>query len=168
MDNQFFTYRNLGEDYISLGNDIRLGTPTAVFGVSEAHKYLLSSLPEQKILYIAPDGVSAAKAYKSISALSGKSCALLNAKDEVILYKDALSKDALYKRLTALHLMQTGVQIVIADVESIMQLFPANLDSIRFEAGREYDYSGLPQKLVQMGYTREYRSEERRVGKECM
>ena len=52
--------------------------------------------------------------------------------------------------------MQTGVQIVIADVESIMQLFPANLDSIRFEAGREYDYSGLPQKLVQMGYTREY------------
>ena len=156
MDNQFFTYRNLGEDYISLGNDIRLGTPTAVFGVSEAHKYLLSSLPEQKILYIAPDGVSAAKAYKSISALSGKSCALLNAKDEVILYKDALSKDALYKRLTALHLMQTGAQIVIADVESIMQLFPVKLDSICFEAGREYDYSGLPQKLVQMGYTREY------------
>ncbi|MDE7265792.1 MAG: DEAD/DEAH box helicase, partial [Clostridia bacterium] len=153
---QFFTYRNLGGNYDSLGNDVRLGTPTAVFGVSEPHKYLLSALPEQKILYITSDGVSAAKAYSYISALSGKSCAHLCAKDEVILYKDALSKDTLYKRLSAIHSMCSGARIVVADVESVMQLFPAQIDFINFEVGRDYDYSAIPQKLVQMGYTREY------------
>ncbi|MDE6001393.1 MAG: hypothetical protein K2G96_03640, partial [Clostridia bacterium] len=103
MKANFFNCKNLTGDYCALENDVRLGTPTAVFGVSEAHKYLTASLFDGKTLYIAPDSVAAGKAFTAICALSGKKCVLLPAKDEVILYKDALSKDALFRRLSAIY-----------------------------------------------------------------
>ena len=161
MIKDFFTFENLGGDYAALENDIRLGTPTAAFGLSDAHKYLLSALPGQKILYIAADSIAAQKAYASISVLSGKNCVLLPAKDEVILYKDALSKDAVYRRISAIHGMLDGADCVVADIEAVMQLFPAKIEVIDFKTGEDYDYSSLPQKLVKMGYTREYAADTR-------
>lgn len=161
MKADFFTYRNLAGDYESLGNELRLGTPTAVFGVSDAHKYLISSLPVSKVLYIAADSVSAGKAFASVSVLSGKRCVLLPAKDDVILYKDALSKDALFRRITALSEIYDGAEITVCDIESVMQLVPSHVDGIEFETGGEVDYMSLPRKLVEMGYTREYSVESR-------
>ena len=103
MIKDFFNFKNLQGDYAALENDIRLGTPTAAFGLFDSHKYLLASLPQQKVIYLTADGIAAQNAYNSISVLSGKKCALLTAKDEVILYKDALSKDALYRRISAIY-----------------------------------------------------------------
>ncbi len=156
MKQNFFTYKNLGGDYAALEPDIRLGTPTAVFGLSESHKYLLAALTQTKMLYIAPDAISAQHAYAAISTLSGKKCALLPAKDDVILYKDAVSKDALLRRVTAVYQMMNGADFTVCDVESVMQLFPAKAYGFTIKAGEDYDYSALPQRLVQMGYTREY------------
>lgn len=161
MIKDFFTFENLGGDYAALATDIRLGTPTAAFGLSDAHKYLISSLPRQKVLYIAADNIAAQKAYDSVSVLSGKNCVLLPAKDEVILYKDALSKDAVFRRISAVYGMLNGADIVVADIEAIMQLFPAKIDAICLKTGEEYDYLSLPQKLVKMGYTREYAADTR-------
>lgn len=161
MNENFFTYRNLSDDYTAVENDIRLGTPTAAFGVSDELKYLLASLSHRQTLYVTADAVSAAKAHKSISVLSGKKCVQLPAKDEVILYKDALSKDALFNRLTAVHALQNGADIIVADVQALMQLVPARVESITFEAGGDYDYSVLPSKLVGMGYSREYLPDSR-------
>ncbi len=156
MKKGFFKYENLKGEYSALANDIRLGTPTAAFGLSETHKQLLASLTSGKLLYITADPVSARKAYEGISVLSGKSCALLPAKDEVILYKDAVSKDALFRRITAIRAMLGGAECVVCDVEALMQLFPASVAFIRFEKGDETDYGALPGNLVKMGYTREY------------
>ena len=156
MTENFFTYRNLGGDYPALENDIRLGTPTAAFGLSEPHKYLVASLIQGKVLYVTADALSAQKAYASISVLSGRKCVYLPPKDEVILYKDAISKDALFRRLSAVHEILCGAEIVVCDVEAIMQLFPADVPFITFKKGEEYDYQTLSQKLVKMGYTREY------------
>lgn len=161
MNENFFTCRNLSGDYTAVENDIRLGTPTAAFGVSDELKYLLASLSHRQTLYVTADAVSAAKAHKSISVLSGKKCVQLPAKDEVILYKDALSKDALFNRLTAVHALQNGADIIVADVQALMQLVPARVESITFEAGGDYDYSVLPSKLVGMGYSREYLPDSR-------
>ena len=62
----------MGAEYSALCNDIRLGTPTAVFGVSDVHKYFIASLSEYRTLYITADMVLANKAYETISVLSGK------------------------------------------------------------------------------------------------
>ena len=161
MKSDFFTFDSIGGNYTALKNDIRLGTPTAVFGVSDAHKYLTACMAEGKVLYVTADAVTANKAFTSISALSGKKCALLPAKDEVILYKDALSKDALFRRITALYEISRGADIIICDAESAIQLVPSHIGSIHIKKDGEYDYASLPSRLIRMGYTREYSVESK-------
>ncbi|MCD8041339.1 MAG: transcription-repair coupling factor [Clostridia bacterium] len=155
----FFTYANLGGDYLSLGSDIRLGVPTAVFGVSDPHKYLTASLTQSKFVYIAADSVSAQRAAAAISALTGEKVALLAAKDDVLLYKDAVSKDALYARLTAVNAIDGGARITVCDAEAALQLFPAKTGNITFTVNGDCDYAALPAALVAMGYVREYEVE---------
>ncbi len=161
MNKNFFTYKNLGAEYTALQNELRLGTPTAVFGVSDSHKYFIASLSEYKTLYITADSVLAGRAYESISALSGKKCVLLPSKDEVVLYKDALSKDALFRRLTAIYEILSGAEIIVCNIEALMQLFPSELSCIKFTVGGEHDYQSLPQKLVAMGYSRLYSADSK-------
>ena len=156
MNKNFFSCDNLKGDYPALQNDVRLGTPTAVFGVSDSQKYLTAGLFEGVTLYIAPDHIAADKAYESISTLSGRKCARLTAKDDVLLYKDALSRDALFRRLVALHAVFCGAEVIVCDVEAALQLVPEEVPFIVFRKGSEVDFSSLPAKLVGMGYTREY------------
>ena len=159
MKANFFTYENLKGSYPAIGADISLGAPTAVFGVSDSQKYLTAALTQGRMLYIAADPVSADKAYEAISVLSGKKCARLYAKDDVLLYKDAVSKDALFRRIKAIYYILHGAQYIVCDVEAALQLVPAKLPSIDIKVGGDYDYQSLPSELVSMGYTREYAAE---------
>ena len=159
MKANFFTYENLKGSYPAIGADISLGAPTAVFGVSDSQKYLTAAFTQGRMLYIAADPVSADKAYEAISVLSGKKCARLYAKDDVLLYKDAVSKDALFRRIKAIYDILHGAQYIVCDVEAALQLVPAKLPSIDIKVGGDYDYQSLPSELVSMGYTREYAAE---------
>ena len=125
MKKAFFTYENLGGDYLSLENDLRLGVPTAVFGVQEPHKYLTAALDRGRFVYITADALSAQKAALSVSALCGEEAVLLTAKDDVLLYKEAVSREALFSRLTAAEKIYSGARITVCDIEAAMQLFPA-------------------------------------------
>ncbi len=161
MKRDFFTYRNLKGEYEALRQELRLGTPTAAFGLPETHKYLIASLTEGKMLYIAPDALSAQRAYSAISVLSGKRCVLLNAKDEVILYKNALSKDAVFKRISAIYEVLCDAEYIICEPLAVMQAVPSAIPSVKFCVGGEEDFAALPQLLVSLGYTREYSADER-------
>ena len=161
MNANFFTLENLMGDYVSLATDIRLGTPTAVFGVGDTQKYITVSALKSPVLYLCPDAVSARKSKASISVLSGKNVALISAKDEVLTYKEALSKDALFKRLSGLNDAQKGAQIIIADVESLMQLAPSKIRCLGLKVGDDFNYAELPQILIRMGYVREHLPESK-------
>ena len=156
MNADFFTFENLKGEYLSLKECIRLGTPTAVFGVSDAHKYMIASLPRGKVFYLVADGMAAERAVAAISAVSGRKCVRIAAKDDVVTCKTALSKDALFKRLFAVSEMQDDAEIIVCDVQAAMQLFPLKQRCITLEKGEEYNYQTLPETLVKMGYTREY------------
>lgn len=157
----FYTFQNLGGDYPAIENDIRLGAPTAVFGVADSRKYLVASMIDRPVLYIAADPVTAGKAYAAISVLSGKRCAYLAAKDDVLTYKTAVSKDALFRRIEGICSMYSGAEVIVCDVEAALQLLPDALPVISLSAGGEYDYSALPAMLVKMGYVREYSVESK-------
>lgn len=157
----FFSSENLKGDYPAIANDLRLGAPTAVFGVADSRKYLTASVIERPVLYIAADAVTAGKAYAAIKVLSGKKCALLSAKDDVLLYKTAVSKDALFRRIEGICGLLSGAEVVVCDVEAALQLVPAALPQITLKVNCEYDYAKLPALLVQMGYVREYSVESR-------
>lgn len=157
----FFTFENLGGDYPAIQNDLRLGAPTAVFGVAEPQKYLTASLMERPVLYITADAVAATKAYEAIKTLSGKKCAYLAAKDDVLLYKSAVSKDALFRRIEGICSLMSGAEITVCDAEAALQLVPDKLRILTIDAGKDYEYEKLPSILVQMGYTREYSVENK-------
>jgi transcription-repair coupling factor (superfamily II helicase) len=151
----FFTFDNLEGEYPAIKAEIARATPTAVFGLSDPHKYLIASLCEQKIVYLCADGQTAKKAAESIRTLSGKTVALLAAKDEVLLPKAALSRESLFRRLNAVYEFKHGAEVLVADAESVIQLFPRDIPAVHLEQGKDTDLTALLEKLVAMGYTRE-------------
>ncbi len=159
----FFNFGQFGEEYASYAEDIRRGTPTAVFGVSDSLKYLLAGLTPFPVVYVTADSVSAKKAAENIAALSGKRTATIAAKDEVLLYRKALSKDALFRRLDGLYALQTGCEVVTAEIDALVQLFPQKLPALTLREGDDYDFTGLPTLLTSMGYVRSFEVESRGV-----
>ncbi len=163
MKRNFFTFTQIGEEYALYAEDIRRGTPTAVFGVSDSLKYLLAGLTPFPVVYVTADGVSAKKAAENIAALSGKQTATITAKDEVLLYRKALSKDTLFKRLDGIYALQNGCEVVTAEIDALIQLFPKKLPALTFKEGEEYDFLSLPKTLTDMGYVRSFEVESRGV-----
>ncbi len=159
----FFNFGQIGEEYALYAEELRRGTPTAVFGVSDSLKYLLAGLTPFPVVYVTADGVSAKKAAENIAALSGKRTATIAAKDEVLLYRKALSKEAFFRRLDGIHALQTGCEVVTAEIDALVQLFPKKLPAITFKEGEEYDFLSLPNTLVKMGYIRSGEVESRGV-----
>ena len=155
MPRNFFHAQNLGGEYLDLEQDLRLGTPTAVFGVSAPHKALIAAAcTPGRVVYVADNAQTAAQAAAEIAGFSGEEPALLCAKDEVLLYKEAVSRDALFRRLNALYRAQRGARIVVCDVESLMQLFPRRVACLSLREGEEIDFASLPARLVGLGYVR--------------
>ncbi len=163
MKRGYFTFENIGGEYLSLAEELRRGTPTAVFGVSDPLKYFIAGLVDVPVIYITADAISAQKAAENIAALSGKTTQVLAAKDEVLLYRKALSKDALFKRLNGIHALQTGYEVVTAEIDALLQLFPKKLPTLTFREGEEFDFTTLSQTLVNMGYTRSFEVESKGV-----
>ncbi len=126
-------------------------------------KYLLAGLTPFPVVYVTADGVAAKKAAENIAALSGKRTATISAKDEVLLYRKALSKDALFRRLDGIHALQTGCEVVTAEIDALLQLFPKKLPAITFKEGEDYDFTSLPATLTAMGYIRNFEVESRGV-----
>lgn len=155
MPKNFFSPHNMGADWLDLANDIRLGTPTAVFGVSAPHRALIAATCfEKRLVYVCDNAQTAARTAEEIAGFSGESPALLTAKDEVLLYKDAVSKDALFRRLNALYEISRGAKCIVADVEALMQIFPKKLPVLELKEGEDVDFSSLASRLTAMGYVR--------------
>ncbi len=151
----------IGEEYAAYAEEIRRGTPTAVFGASDSLKYLMAGCTPYPVLYITMDGLSAKKAAENIAALSGKQTATIAAKDEVLLYRKALSKDGLFRRIEGIFALQKGCEIVTAEIDALLQLFPKNLPCFTLREGEEYEFTSLPKTLAKMGYARSFEVESR-------
>ncbi len=159
----FFTFDNLGGELSALGEDIRRGASAAVFGVSDEVKYLIAAACEKRTVYFTADALSARRAAQSIAALSGKRVACLSAKDEVLFYRKALSKDALFRRLNALYEWQTGADVLVVDMEAAIGLVPREVKCFHLTVGEEIKLDSLVNGLVAAGYTREYSVEAKGV-----
>ncbi len=153
---EFFSFEQLGGDYPLLGADLHAGVPTAVYGLSDPLKYLTCALFCGRAIYITADALTAQRAAETIRALSGKKVALLPAKDEVLTFRKALSKDNLYKRLSALYEWERGADVLVADVEALVQLAPKKLPAFHLEVGKDTEMRSLVAALAEAGYAREY------------
>ena len=102
MLNEYIKLENMGSQTAALQKNVREGIPGAVFGVSFAHKCHIAATLGLPVIYVARDAITARAAAAEIRAISGEKAVFLPAKEDVLLYDKAISKDALYGRIGAL------------------------------------------------------------------
>lgn len=152
---------NLGNELAEIGRDIRGGIPSAVFGVNFAEKCLIASSVGLPVLYIVKDGLYGAKIAEELTALSGERTVYLPAKDDVLLYKSAFDRTSLFARLNALYEIKNGARFVVTTFQSLLQLFPRDIPTIKIRKNEVYDVGGIVNKLVKFGYRREEFADDR-------
>lgn len=154
MLQKYIQLENMGESLVSLKQNVRGGIPSAVFGVQFPHKCHIAASLGLKVIYIAADALTARAAAAEMRVLSGEKAVYLPAKDDVLLYNKAISKDAVYGRVAALYALKNGANFVACTFESLFQLMPKNVSGVTFEAGKEYNFDDITKKLVDFGYRR--------------
>ena len=132
---------------------IRQGIPSAVFGVVDPFKYLLVSLIDDKVLYVAKDALSAHAVIESLNDIAGKKGVFIPPKDEILLMNKAFSKDNAYARIRAFDEISCA-DVVIVTAETLMQTAPKTLYSITIEKDGEVSQESVISGLVDMGYSR--------------
>lgn len=161
MLKDYLTPENLGGELAEIGQNIRGGIPSAVFGVNFAEKCLIASSVGLPVLYIVKDGLYGAKIAEELTALSGERTVYLPAKDDVLLYKSAFDRTSLFARLNALYEIKNGAKFVVTTFQSLLQLFPRDIPTIKIRKNEVYDIGGIVNKLVKFGYRREEFADDR-------
>lgn len=154
MLSRYIQLENLGDSLYTLKKNVRGGVPSAAFGVQFPHKCHIAACLGLPVLYVARDGITARAAAAEMRVISGERAVYIPAKEDVLLYNKAFSKDALYGRISSLYALQNGVKIATCTFESLFQLMPRKISSLEFSAGGEYDFADITQKLVNFGYKR--------------
>ncbi len=155
MQKEFLNKNNLGTEYLSIFEDIQADMPLAIYGLSLTHSAILVATAFEKRRVVITDTLITAQRVKSaIEGISGKEVALLFAKDDTLLYKDAISKDRLFQRIQAMWQIQHGTKIIVADIESLLQLFPVRLEELILQVGKEFPLVNLTKILVAFGYSK--------------
>ena len=161
MLKDYLTPENLGGELAEIGQNIRGGIPSAVFGVNFVEKCLIASSVGLPVLYIVKDGLYGAKIAEELTALSGERTVYLPAKDDVLLYKSAFDRTSLFARLNALYEIKNGARFVVTTFQSLLQLFPRDIPTIKIRKNEVYDIGGIVNKLVKFGYRREEFADDR-------
>lgn len=155
MLSEILKSENIGGGFLEAVETIRRGIPSAVFNAPFSVKCHIAANAPAFALYICKDILSLEKTAAEISALSGGRTAVIYPKDDVLLYNKALSKHSLFRRLNGLYEIQKGARAAVATFESLLQLFPARLDTVSLKKGETADPQDVVKKLVKMGYVRE-------------
>ena len=128
------------------------------FGVQQNEKAVLLSGMERFILYVTSDYVQAQQLLRSLNALNGGGYAFLPASQDVLLYRQNLSKSKIAQRNLALYQMQNGFRGVVVCIESLLQpilskeQFENNVICLCQDEQKEVLH--LAKRLVKAGYTR--------------
>ena len=144
----------LGGDFAELKSNVREGMPCSAFGIQFSQKCHIAATLGQPVLYVTSTAVGAKQAAEEISELTDKKVVYLPPKDDVVLFKHSFNKESLYARLNALWQISCGAEIVVAPVESLMQLFPERTDFLTITEGDEMSVYAAVEKLVGLGYAR--------------
>ncbi len=152
MQSSFLHPQLLGKDITLLSQSIRRGVSSAVFGVSGAAKAHLVGALHTPFLYVVKDAVAAEEAVKRLRDFYPDTV-YLPAKDDVLLYKKAVSKNSVHKRLAALSAIQSGTTHCVTTVEALMQPFPKTVQGFSLAKG-ECDFIQTQKRLGALGYVK--------------
>ncbi len=153
MSNNILQLKNRDNSIKEFNECIRQGIPSAVFGVTDAFKNFLVSTVKEKVLYLVKDILTARIAKDAISELCDKRAVIIPAKDEVLLYSKAFSKDNVYARICAFDKAKEA-DVLIVTAETLMQTAPKTICSITLERDKDFSQEQALSQLVKLGYQR--------------
>jgi len=153
MLNKLLALKNRENSLSEFCSSVRQGMPLAVFGVSESFKHYLTSLLDDKILYVAKDILSAQSAKRAFEQIAGKSAVVIPPKDELLLMTKAFSRDSSYARISALDSIGE-VDVIIVLPETLMQTVPKKLFNLTLSKDFEIEQSEAIKQLIKLGYQR--------------
>lgn len=160
MLNKYILPKN-NEDLLNLYEDTRSGSSTAVFGVSKPLAIYLASLIEGRVLIVCKDSQVAKSVAEELPFYTGEKAVYLPPKDDVLLYKKYFNKESLFARITAIYNLQEGKRFITATPESLTQLFPKKLQSLKLSVATEISLDDLLKLMVDFGYKRTEFSENK-------
>ena len=151
--------------------DTRGKISTAAFGLPFCGRCYALTRMGGFVLYVVSDMLTAERAASMLSALSGGRVDIITGREEVLLYKKAVSKDALFAQNAALMRMITGQSAgAVVTIEALTRLLPqrSRFESaiLRLDCGSDYQLHDLARKLVGAGYLRTEQVDAR--GQFCM
>ncbi len=153
MLKQLLALKNRENSLSEFCSSVRQGMPLAVFGVSEAFKHYLTSLLDEKVLYVAKDMLSAQSAKRAFVEIAGKTAVIIPPKDELLLITKAFSRDNSYARISALDSMG-DVDVVIVLPQTLMQTAPKKLCSLSLSKDCDFEQEKAVKELIKLGYQR--------------
>ncbi|MCI5838921.1 MAG: transcription-repair coupling factor [Christensenellaceae bacterium] len=151
---KYIQLNSLGGDFAELQSNVREGMPCSAFGIQFSHKCHIVSSLGLPVLYVTSTAVGAKQAAEEISELTDKKVVYLPPKDDVVLFKHSFNKESLFGRLTALYEIKNGAEIVVAPIESLMQLFPKTVGALTITENEEICVDEAVKALAKLGYSR--------------
>lgn len=155
----FFQRVNNNKPYKALIDDLRSRKNTAVFGVQPNEKpFVAGSISDRFVLYVCSDFVDSQRILRTLNAIKG-GFAYLPHRDDVLLYKNSYSKNAIYQRNNVLSQMLSGrLNGVVVCAQALQQPLPQlsqfKKGCLRLSAGMHIDIKQLCDALISNGYTR--------------
>lgn len=153
----FFDRVNNTHAYRQLLSDTRDKNFITAFGVQPTEKPFVASGVEGFVLYVVSDYVESQRIWRTLNAL-GRNVVYLPHKEDVLLHKRNLSKNAVYQRNGALHAILNGATGAVVCVETLMQFLPQiftfQSHCFAIEQGVCYNSKMLAKTLVECGYSR--------------
>ncbi len=154
----FFDRINNVAAYKQLLNDARDKKFVAAFGVQPNEKPFIAADVRGFCLYVTSDYVEAQRVLRAVQALSDGEAVYLPAKDDVLLFKNAFSRNGVYSRNYALHRILSGANVAVVTVDALMQYLPQRdkfADGcFTLRKGVCYDTAMIVKRLVANGFTR--------------
>ena len=132
------------------GEFVRQGMPLTAFGVPDSFKSALISSISSPVLFVVKDTLSAGIYKELITQFCDKKVAILPPKDELLMPRQAFSKDFLYERLTTLYSLSSS-DVIIAPITAIMQSFSADTRAINIRRDGDFSVAYLTSKLISLG-----------------
>ncbi len=157
-----------GGEALNTAQAYRDGKAVSAFGLCSFGKAAISALAVGEAvrrgdygatLIVTGDFYLAGKAASELGCLT-EGVEMLPARDDTLLYRDALSGENVLKRLKVLYRLATGkAKVIVSSAEAILQIFPRRDEylsrCITLKKGESYELDAVVKKLVNAGYRRE-------------
>lgn len=152
--------KKLGGDYAKAIDDVDAGLAVSCFGMGVAERVLSACDLNGKVLYVAPDLVSANRVFELFSQVRGGEVGLLPALSDNLVFKQAQSQEmSIVRTKTLLGLAQGKIKIVVASADALFSLCPLPKDlleaNISLFVGEDIDLPKVVDALIRLGYKRE-------------